>query len=473
MFFPVVIALYWILPHRLRWILLLVSSYYFYMSWNVKYVVLILFTTVVSYVAALLMERTEEKRRRKQILAFTLIACLGVLFLFKYFNLFSEAFAALISAFVRPVAPLTLKFLLPVGISYYTFQTLAYVIDVYRGDVKAEPHFGYYATFISYFPQLVAGPIERTDKLLPQIKARHVFDEANALYGAKLMLWGFFKKLVIADNLAPYVDRVFGDVYANSGFSFLLVLAFGFLQVYCDFSGYSDIARGTAKWMGIELMENFTSPLFSSSLREFWARWHISLSTWFRDYVYIPLGGSRHGKLRRDLNLLATFLLCGLWHGADWTFVLWGGFHGLGQIVEEIPLLRQKKTEGKVLKALRTLGVFFFFVISIIFFRAANLHEMAYVFANLLTGITQPVHYLWKGFADIALYKEVLLGYVVLFFAPLILFDYLAYQHGKNGVEVLDEKNKALQWAFWLLIGLVTVFFAPKGVPENFVYFQF
>lgn len=324
-FLPIVFGLYWALPQKHRWALLFLASYWFYMSWNVKYVVLILFTTIISYFAAILLERFRSRNAIKKLILFlTLLACLGVLFVFKYFNFFSESLAFMAGKIGLQLHPMTLKLLLPVGISFYTFQTLSYVIDVYRGSVRAEKHFGIYATFISFFPQLVAGPIERTSNLLPQIKGEHVFDYDQAMYGARLMLWGFFKKLVIADNLALFADKVFNDVYSYTGFSLLLATFFFTIQIYCDFSGYSDIARGAAKLFGIELMENFKSPYFASSIHEFWSRWHISLSTWFRDYVYIPLGGNRVSKIRHNINLLITFLVSGLWHGANWTFVIWG-----------------------------------------------------------------------------------------------------------------------------------------------------
>lgn len=325
LFLPVVFCLYWFLPHKYRWSLLLVASYYFYMSWNPKYVFLILFTTIVSYSAAILLEKKQDVRRKKAIICITAISCLGVLVYFKYFNFLSQAAIDFLSVFAIRLNPLTVDVLLPVGISFYTFQTLSYVIDVYKGDVKAEKHFGYYATFISFFPQLVAGPIERTRNLLPQIKDVHEFDYNQATYGLKLMAWGFFKKLVIADVLSKYVQMVYSSPYDYVGFALVLASLFFTIQIYCDFSGYSDIAIGTAKLLGINLMTNFKNPYLSASVKEFWSRWHISLSTWFRDYVYIPLGGNRVGKLRHNVNLLVTFLISGLWHGANWTFVVWGG----------------------------------------------------------------------------------------------------------------------------------------------------
>ena len=335
-FFTIVFIIYWNLEHKFRWPMLLIASYYFYMSWNAKYVALILFTTAVSYAAALLIERAESVRFKKAVLSVSALLCLGVLFVFKYFNFFFETLNAVFARFAIPLHVSTLNLLLPVGISFYTFQTLSYVIDVYRGNCRAERHFGIYATFVSFFPQLVAGPVERASNLLPQIKESRTFDYDQAVYGLKLMAWGYFKKLAIADVVAIYVDKAYENLASCTGFDLAAAVFFFTLQIYCDFSGYSDIAIGTAKLMGIDLMKNFDSPYFSCSVREFWRRWHISLSTWFRDYVYIPLGGSRCSKLRNYVNLLLTFLVSGLWHGANWTFVFWGGLHGVAQILENV-----------------------------------------------------------------------------------------------------------------------------------------
>ncbi len=292
-FFPLVFLLYWALPHRWRWFLILIASYYFYMSWNAKYVFIIFATTGIAYVAAMMMENECDKKKKKLIMTGAAIICLGVLFFFKYFNFVSESVTDILRVFSLQLNPLTLKIVLPVGISFYTFQTLSYVIDVYRGDIVAEHHFGKYAAFISFFPQLVAGPIERSSNLLPQIKAEHKFDYDKATYGLKLMAWGYFKKIVIADAISQIVSKVYDYPERYYGFSLVLAIIFFSIQIYCDFSGYSDIAVGTAKMMGIDLMTNFKSPYFSQSIKEFWGRWHISLSTWFRDYVYIPLGGNR------------------------------------------------------------------------------------------------------------------------------------------------------------------------------------
>lgn len=324
-FLTLVFFIYWALPRKKQWIILLLASYYFYMSWNIKYVVLIMLTTVISYLCGRLLEGAKTAYQKRLILVCACAVCMGVLFIFKYFNLFVSTFCSTLQLFSIQLHPVSLKLLLPVGISFYTFQTLSYVIDVYRGDVSAEKNIGIYAAFISFFPQLVAGPIERTGNLLPQIRQEHYFCYEEAVYGLRQMLWGFYKKIVIADTLAFYVDKVYADLFSYEGATLVLVVFFFSFQIYCDFSGYSDIAIGTARLFGIKLMTNFKNPYFSISLNEFWRNWHISLSTWFRDYVYIPLGGNRKGKVRKYINLWITFLLSGLWHGADGTFVLWGG----------------------------------------------------------------------------------------------------------------------------------------------------
>lgn len=467
-FLPLIFSLYWILPNRFRWILLFIASYYFYMSWNVKYVVLILFTTVISYCAALLLERIQSDRLKKGIIALTLTACLGVLFFFKYFNFLSESVTAVLRSFAIPCQSITLNLLLPVGISFYTFQTLGYVIDVYRGRVKAEKHFGIYATFISFFPQLVAGPIERTGNLLPQINKEHHFSCEKALYGAKLMLWGYYKKLVVADVLAPYVDTVYANPTLYQGFDLLLAILFFAVQIYCDFSAYSDIAIGTAKLLDIDLMTNFRTPYFSSSIKEFWSRWHISLSTWFKDYVYIPLGGNRCTKLRHSLNLLITFLVSGLWHGASWTFVIWGLIHGLAQVAEGFfakPLAAFRKRKAG--RWISVLCVFTFCCIAWVFFRAGTFSDAFYILSHTLTGITQPGQYLHNTLGISNLKLLVVFGLIFI----LALYDLLDYDG--QLIRKLSAKPAAVQWAVYLLLGLIIIFCSQKGAAAEFVYFQF
>ena len=471
LFFPIVFALYWGLPHRFRIGLILIASYYFYMSWNVKYVVLILFTTIVSYSAALIIAKTDSIRTKKAILILSLIACLGVLFVFKYFNFFAGAVVDFMSLFTIHLHPMTLKLLLPVGISFYTFQTLGYVIDVYRDKTQPEKNFWVYATFISFFPQLVAGPIERTNNLLPQIKAVHEFKYEQAAYGIKLMAWGFFKKLAIADVLAAYVDRVFANLHDYQGFVLVLTIFFFTIQIYCDFSGYSDIARGCSKMLGIDLMENFRSPYFSASLREFWSRWHISLSTWFRDYVYIPLGGNRCGKFRHNMNLLLTFTISGLWHGASWTFVAWGMLHGIGQIIENAIICPTKRASGHMSHMVRSLLTFVFVMMAWVFFRARSLDDAMYIFGHMFTGFSLHTILYSVGLG----YKRVILLLITVSILVMILAvqDFISLK--RDAISLISSQNTAFRWIVYNALTVLTFFMYVTFAVSNasFVYFQF
>lgn len=467
-FLPIVFICYWLLPHKFRWVLLLVASYYFYMSWNAKYVVLLLITSLISYIAARLLEHEESQRKRRCILAVSALVCFGILFFFKYFNFFTDTAAAVLNIFSISVNPITLQILLPVGISFYTFQTLSYVMDVYHGKVKPEHHFGIYAAFISFFPQLVAGPIERTDNLLPQIKKEVHFDYHQATYGLKLMAWGFFKKLAIADVLAPYVDVVYASPKDYFGFDLAAATFFFAIQIYCDFSGYGDIAIGTAKLFGINLMKNFDSPYFSSSIKEFWARWHISLSTWFRDYVYIPLGGNRCSKTRHIVNLLLTFLVSGLWHGASWTFVIWGGIHGVMQLMEnslERPLKKIRK--HKIGSMFLIILVFGFCNMAWIFFRAVSFGDAIHIIVHMFDSIANLGIYLSS---NVAIGKRVVLSTCFVSFA-LALFDFLSLK--RDVIAWISEQKALLRWFFYLALVWLILARMPLSGQSEFIYFQF
>ncbi len=469
-FLPIVFILYWALPHRFRWVLLLLSSYYFYMSWNAKYVFLILFTTLISYLAALLLERENDKGKKKWILAGALIVCLGVLFFFKYFNFVSESLTAFLGLFAIRLDPLTLNLLLPVGISFYTFQTLSYVIDVYKKEVPAEHHFGKYAAFISFFPQLVAGPIERTNNLLPQIKAEHKFDYDQATYGLKIMAWGYFKKIIIADTLSKYVSVVYEHPTWHQGFSLVLATVFFAVQIYCDFSGYSDIAVGTAKLLGIDLMTNFKSPYFSQSVKEFWNRWHISLSTWFRDYVYIPLGGSRVGKIRHNINLIVTFLVSGLWHGANWTYVAWGGLHGVAQALENAMIPKKYQKSTGILWWIRVLLVFVFCLFALIFFASDSIGDAIYVMRHLFTGIASPVEYIQSGFNAVGL-EIVDFGFLMLSIMILTVYDYVSLK--TDVISVISRQKNIVRWSIYVGFVVWIIMNLPAAKLSEFIYFQF
>ena len=469
-FLPIVFAIYWALPHKYRWFLLLISSYYFYMSWNPKYVFLILMTTVISYLSAIALERWRGNTVRKAILAGSAVICLGTLFLFKYFNFFMSSFSKVCSAFSIHLHPMSLKLLLPVGISFYTFQTLSYVIDVYRGDIPAEHHFGKYATFISFFPQLVAGPIERASNLLPQILGEHTFDYDQASYGLKLMAWGFFKKILIADKLAQYTS-ILTSPQAYSGFSLALAVFLFAIQIYCDFSGYSDIAIGTAKLLGINLMTNFKSPYFSQSIHEFWSRWHISLSSWFRDYVYIPLGGNRVGKARHCLNLMITFLISGLWHGAQWTFVIWGAVHGAVQIAENLLLpKRLRKPSTGLVGFVRVVLVFAVCCFAWVFFVSDCTTDALFTLRHLFNGISNPIAYLNTGFLNLNIFPEKMPG----IFAPIALLTvYDWYSMKKDVISAISAQQWYIRWAVYLMFTLWLIVMMPYNQTSEFIYFQF
>ena len=465
-FLPIMFSLYWMIPHKFRWVLMLLASYWFYMSWNPKYVVLILFTSFVSYKAALIIEKQQEQRKKRLTLAAAAVLCLSVLFFFKYFNFFSESMTHVLRLFTIQLNPITLNLVLPVGISFYTFQTLSYVIDVYRGDITAEQHFGRYATFVSFFPQLVAGPIERTTNLLPQIKAEHKFSYDLATYGLKLMAWGYFKKIVIADTIAKYIGKVYENPHGYEGFALLLSAILFSVQIYCDFSGYSDIAIGTAKLFGINLMTNFKSPYFSQSVKEFWSRWHISLSTWFRDYVYIPLGGNRVTKIRHAFNLLLTFLVSGLWHGANWTFVVWGGIHGLAQVIENGTIPKKYGESKGLIWAFRVLVVFCFCTFAWIYFASSSLSDAHYIIAHMLDGVSRPIAYVLNGFTSVGIPK---LNFVPIFL--LFVYDYFSIK--KDVITVVSSQKKVVRWCIYIVLAIWIILNIPAENTSEFIYFQF
>ena len=333
-FFPIVTLIYFLIPQRIRYIWLLIASYYFYMCWNAKYVFILLFSTAITYASGLLIARAnkckeEDKKIRikKIFVGFSFIINLAILFLLKYFDFAIDNANRVLSHFSMQVINPTFDVILPVGISFYIFQALSYTVDVYREDVKAEKNFLKYALFVSFFPQLVAGPIERSKNLLKQVHEKHYFDAQRVKDGLLLMIWGGFQKIVIADRVAIVVDTVFNKFPQYGGMYIVVATILFAFQIYCDFSGYSTIAIGAAKVMGFQLMENFNAPYLSMSVAEFWRRWHISLSSWFRDYLYIPLGGNRKGKFRKYVNLMIVFIVSGLWHGAQWSFIVWGALN--------------------------------------------------------------------------------------------------------------------------------------------------
>lgn len=475
LFLPAVFTLFWLCPQRFRWCVLLLSSYYFYMSWNVEYVILIAFVTIISYSMAILIHRTEKMVYKKIGVATACISCLAVLFVFKYYNFFIECLIDLLQANSVSCNLTSLNILLPVGISFYTFQTLSYVIDVYRGEVDVEYHLGRYATFVSFFPQLVAGPIERSSNLLPQINKQFQFDYKEATYGLKLMTWGFFKKIVIADTLAQYVDSVFNNLQGYSGFAYVVVVCMFSFQIYCDFSGYSDIAIGVARLFNIKLMRNFDAPYFAVSIKEFWSRWHISLSTWFRDYLYIPLGGNRCNKLRHQTNLLITFLVSGLWHGANWTYVLWGALHGIAQVAENI-LFCTKKRKKNLLEASPVSGVvslaavFVFTTVTWVFFRASTLEDAVYVFRHMFDGVQNVGTYINSGRLQLEIYIWEAIDMFVMM-TILVLYDFFSLK--VDVIEKISGMRSVVRWSVYIAFIVLMLYLHPLNTGGEFIYFQF
>ncbi|HEO70014.1 MAG TPA: MBOAT family protein [Candidatus Hydrogenedentes bacterium] len=478
-FFALVVWAYFRLPYRLRWILLLAASYVFYMAWRVEYALLILASTLVDYIAGIRMARIKGRGGRTKYLLMSLAANLSLLFTFKYFNFFGHSLGQLCGFLDIPVEIPHLNVLLPVGISFYTFQTLSYTIEVYRDNQEPERHFGRFALYVAFFPQLVAGPIERPMNLLPQLHGEHDFNYERVRDGLMLMLWGMFKKVVVADRLAVIVDHVYGTPERYPGPLLVLGTVFFAFQIYCDFSGYSDIAIGAAKVFGVKLMRNFNRPYVARSVAEFWQRWHISLSTWFRDYVYIPLGGNRTSLRSWLANLMFVFVVSGLWHGANWTFLVWGALHGSFYIVGRLTRgMRQRAAEhvglnrvSKLHSAIQILVTFALVCIGWIFFRADTLGEAVFVLRGSFTGWFSLADY--GGFARLMASMDLSVKAFAVSGASLIFVLFAEWLQGTaTVVEWLKSKPVWVRWPVYMAVGLAIM---NLGMPEEipFIYFQF
>ena len=387
-FLPLVVMLYYLIPHHYRWILLLTASCIFYMWFVPKYILILLVTIVIDFSAGIFMERNADRpKKKKRWMVFSIVSTLLVLFIFKYLGFLNDSVVSLCQSLGLNVNT-SVKLILPIGLSFHTFQSMSYVIEVYRGNQKAEHHFGYYALYVMFFPQLVTGPIERPGNLLRQLHEEKRFDEYNIARGLRLILFGFFIKMVVADNLGAYVDEVYAHPEAYNSWSVWLAMLFYSFQIYGDFFGYSTIALGSALLMGYEISDNFRSPYLSKNIAEFWHRWHISLSTWFRDYVYIPMGGSRVKLGRWMYNIMVVFVLSGIWHGANWTFLLWGLAHGLLFCIYKLVKVRREKLGGRKSSQLSTLisqlSTFLFVTIAWVLFRATDFANIKAMFAGAL-----------------------------------------------------------------------------------------
>jgi alginate O-acetyltransferase complex protein AlgI len=472
-FLPIVFLIYWyILKNNLKYqnIFLLTASYFFYSCWDWRFLFLLIFSTLIDYYTGLKMFTANNVANKKKWFILSVFTNLGILGTLKYFNFFSETFTKLTSSLGFNISPFTLNFILPVGISFYTFHGLSYVIDIYHNKIKAEKNFIDYAVFVSFFPLLVAGPIERATHLLPQIQKKRIFNYSKATDGLKQILWGLFKKVVIADQCAEYVNIIFSNVEDHSGSTLLLGAIYFSFQIYGDFSGYSDIALGTAKLFGIELLRNFNFPYFSRDIAEFWRRWHISLSSWFRDYIYIPIGGSTGGIWIKVRNTFIIFLISGFWHGANWTFIVWGALNALFFL----PLLLTKNNrknieivaKGKKIPSFKDgfaiLSTFLMTTLAWIFFRANSLEHAIKIISEIFS----------KSFFSIPYFIGIGLSIPVTFI--ILIFIYIEWI-GREQEFAISNLGKHWKSPFRYLMyyAIVISIFWFGGKAQQFIYFQF
>ncbi len=473
-FLPIVFILYWFVINKnlkLQNAMLVVASYVFYGWWDWRFLSLITFSIVVDYFMGLLLGKEENKKKRKLLLWVSIFVNLGFLGFFKYYNFFVDNFVAAFSFFRQDIKANTLNIILPVGISFYTFQTLSYTIDVYRRKIEPTKDFIAFAAFVSFFPQLVAGPIERATNLLPQFYKKRFFNYSKAVDGMRQILWGLFKKIIIADNCAEFANQIFNNSANMSGSMLVLGAVFFAFQIYGDFSGYSDIAIGTARLFGFNLMQNFNFPYFSRDIAEFWRRWHISLSTWFRDYLYIPLGGSRGGTLMKVRNTFIIFIVSGFWHGANWTFIIWGALNA----IYFLPLLLTKTNrtnleivaKGKIFPSLKeTLFMLITFGLTVfawIFFRAENIeHAISYIY-----GIFS------SSFFTIPKFEETARAITTMILVVIFILIEWSGREGQYAIEHIGEKwYRPLRWIFYATIIFLIGMFMPTS-ESPFIYFQF
>jgi alginate O-acetyltransferase complex protein AlgI len=474
-FFVVVTTLFFLLPQRFRWMLLLGSSCYFYMAFIPVYILILGFTIIVDYFAGMLLEDTQGKQRKYWLIA-SLVANIGTLAVFKYYNFLNDNLSFLLNSMGYQNHIPHLGILLPIGLSFHTFQAMSYTIEVYRGHQKAERHFGIYSLYVMFYPQLVAGPIERPQNLLHQFREKYDFDYDRVTSGLRLMAWGLFKKVVIADRLAIVTDTVYNNPQHHNSLSLIIATVFFSFQIFCDFSGYSDMAIGAARIMGFKLMTNFNKPYQSKSIHEFWSRWHISLSTWFRDYLYISIGGNRVTIPRWYLNLFIVFLISGLWHGANWTFVIWGAMHGFylvfALVTNDFRLKFNKLFLLDKIPLLSVLTTFTLVTFSWIFFRANNIKSALYISKHIFTGLPD----VYNKFIDhnpvleyIGLsQKDMVLSVLLIIFLETVQY----IQRKRNFSDIFLKKPIYIRWSAYYGLFFAILFF---GVFENrqFIYFQF
>ncbi|HYF02912.1 MAG TPA: MBOAT family O-acyltransferase [Patescibacteria group bacterium] len=478
LFFIVVTTAYFALPQRFRWAWLLLASCYFYMAFVPVYILILGFTIIIDYFAGIWIEKAEGKKR-KSLLILSLVSNIAILAVFKYYNFLNGNLSYVLNGFGYQNHIPELSILLPIGLSFHTFQAMSYTIEVYRGHQSAERHFGIYALYVMFYPQLVAGPIERPQNLLHQFYERHEFRYERVVSGLQLMMWGLFKKVVIADRLAIVVDQVFKNPQEFGGPELLIATIFFTFQIYCDFSGYSDMAIGAARVMGFDLMKNFRRPYFSQSINEFWTRWHISLSTWFKDYLYIPLGGNRVSVPHWYLNLLAVFLVSGLWHGANWTFIIWGALHGFYLIFGLMTkALREKtwqllKIPNFVQSFLKTVTTFALVAYAWIFFRAQTVGDALFISQNLFKGTGEYFLKKLSGGDIMPLAIDFQTSDWLLAFGAIMFMEAVHFIQRRRSIpQLLQSQPTALRWAVYYAV-IVVIFFFGKFASREFIYFQF
>ncbi|KPK65436.1 MAG: hypothetical protein AMK73_02940 [Planctomycetes bacterium SM23_32] len=478
LFLPLVFAVYWTVKgRRAQNAVLIAASYVFYGWWDWRFCSLLIFSSLLDFGVGIGLGRCEGRRVRKALLGLSLLGNLGLLGFFKYFNFFAENLSALADSVGLYLSPVTLRLALPVGISFYTFQTLSYTFDVYRGKMLPTRRLIDYMTYVSFFPQLVAGPIERAPRLLPQFMEERRFDHDEAVDGCRQMLWGFFKKLALADNLARIVEPAYAGPELFGGPRLALATVCFAFQIYCDFSAYSDIAIGAGRLFGVRLMRNFAYPYFSQTVAEFWRRWHISLATWFRDYLYIPLGGSRVRPLKTAWNVLLTFVVSGLWHGASWNFVIWGGLNGLATAPAVLSPDRERKTPQDVpggvralpgpLVLLKMLRTFAIICVGWVFFRAGTLRDAVLILTRMATQA-----FSGAGYRELALYvsEEAAVHRTLIVLAGFVLVEW--WQRRRDHVLSIGRLPRPLRWVVYTALIWGTLYLARSRTAE-FIYFQF
>lgn len=460
-FLPIVFVLYWFVTFKslkLQNFLLAAASYLFYGWWDWRFLSLIIFSSTLDYIIGIGLNQTKAKSKRKLLVLTSILINLGFLGFFKYYNFFAESFADAFTLFGYHIKAERLNIILPVGISFYTFQTLSYSIDIYKKKMEPTRNVIAFFAFVSFFPQLVAGPIERASNLLPQFYKHRLFTYKDVSQGFKYMLKGFFMKIVVADRLAIYVDSVFSNYTAFSGVTYILAMLFFAFQIYCDFAGYSFIAIGVAKFFGFDLMINFNRPYLAKSIKDFWSRWHISLSTWFRDYVYISLGGNRASSIRVSFNLLATFAISGLWHGANWTFIIWGAIHGVIQVFEKNVFNIFFK--HKVFRLIYPVFVFIIAVVAFAIFRSQNIEQAIHIISGSFD-FSKPF---FKG-------NPSMFAYSIIATISMLAVD-IVEEHNRSKDIVFLGKRPIMRYVFY---AIVILYIINSGVFNNsqFIYFQF